>query len=267
MIQSKKITFGYGSQPLLQDVHLHVKPGTFNAFIGPNGSGKTTLLKIMCGELLPDDGEILLKKKNIQDYKPKEKAQIQAAIFQGSAIRFPFSCLEVVLMGLYPHREMGSGHGSSDIEEALKFMAYTDTDHFAERPITELSGGEMQRVLLARALIQKPEVLFLDEAFSAMDVEKRAKGLALVKEYVVKTGLTVVAVMHDLNMAYTFADQVVLLQEGTVYAKGTADQVMTEKNIESVFKIPMTRVDGVGFLPAGLRAMVESGQLKEESAS
>jgi len=227
----------YGSVKVLSDITLEVKPGCFLGILGPNGSGKSTLLKSLSRVLKPHCGSILIDKEDIYTLKPKQIAQKMAVVPQFSNVGFNFSVIDVVLMGRNPHMGDFQMETAKDVEIARKAMELTNTWNFANRPINELSGGEAQRVIIARALAQEPKILLLDEPISHLDIINQIEIMDLVKNLCVKNGLIVLAVIHDLNIASRYCDMILMLKDSKVFALGSVESVMTSANIQSVFGV------------------------------
>lgn len=248
MIRIEKVNFAYHTEPVLKDLNISLEEKTFSTIIGPNGSGKTTLMNLLTKNSKNQNGLIHLKGESIEGYSIENFACMAAVINQNEQIKFPFSCLEVILMGRKPHVGRFGKLNDKDFEIVHEVMELTNTTKFIDTPITEISGGEYQRVMLARALAQEPEVLFLDEAFSAMDLSYKLHFLKLIKNLVDNKRITVVAVMHDLNLAYRFSDCVCILKEGMLKAIGQPKQILTEKIISDVFGVEAEHVPDKGFL-------------------
>lgn len=227
----------YGSVKILEDVSLSVKEGDFVGILGPNGSGKTTLLKSISRILKPHRGTILLNKADIYSLKGVEVARQMAVVPQDSAIGFSFAALDVVLMGRNPHMTRFQMESAKDLAIARKVMKLTNIWHLAERPINELSGGEKQRVIIARALAQEPKILLLDEPLTHLDINNQLETMDLVKELCVKEGLIVLAVFHDLNLAARYCTSAILLKSGRIFSAGSLDDVLTSENIKNVFSV------------------------------
>jgi iron complex transport system ATP-binding protein len=227
----------YGSTKILSGVTLEVKPGDFVGILGPNGSGKTTLLKSISRVLKPHVGAILIDKDDIYSIKPVDVAKKMAVVPQDSSVGFNFSVMDVVLMGRNPHLGRFQMESPKDVEIAKKAMQLTNTWHLVDRQINELSGGERQRVIIARALAQEPQILLLDEPISHLDIINQLELMDLVKGLCDKKQLAVLAVIHDLNMAARYCTSIMMLKEGTVYAFGEVDKVLTTENIRNVFDV------------------------------
>lgn len=227
----------YGSTKILENVNLSTKEGDFVGILGPNGSGKSTLLKSISRTLKPYKGTILLNEKDIYTMKGVDLAKQMGVVPQDNAISFTFTALEVVLMGRSPHMTRFQMESANDMAIARKAMELTNTWHMAQRPINELSGGERQRVIIARALAQEPKVLLLDEPLTYLDIINQLEIMDLVKSLCVSEGLTVMAVVHDLNLAARYCNYALLLKNGKVFAAGSLEDVMTSANIKSVFQV------------------------------
>jgi iron complex transport system ATP-binding protein len=221
----------------LEDVSLSVREGDFVGVLGPNGSGKTTLLKSISRTLKPCRGTILLNKADIYSLKSIDVAKQLAIVPQDSNIGFSFAALDIVLMGRNPHMSRFQMEGNKDIAIARKAMTLTNTWQFAERPINELSGGEKQRVIIARALAQEPRILLLDEPLTHLDIVNQLEIMDLVKDLCVKERLIVIAVFHDLNLAARYCTSAVMLKKGKVFSAGDIAEVLTSENIKSVFNV------------------------------
>lgn len=227
----------YGSVKILENVSLSVNEGDFVGILGPNGSGKTTLLKSISRTLKPYKGTILLDKTDIYSMKSVDLAKHMAIVPQESNIGFSFTALDIVLMGRNPHMKRFQMESEKDMTIVRKAMNRTNTWHLADRPINELSGGEKQRVVIARALAQEPQVLLLDEPLTHLDMINQLEIMDLVKELCAKEHLIVLAVIHDLNLAARYCTSAILLKNCKVFAAGTLEQVLTSENIKSVFHV------------------------------
>jgi iron complex transport system ATP-binding protein len=227
----------YGSVKVLEDVSLSVKGGDFVGILGPNGSGKTTLLKSISRTLKPHKGTILLNKTDIYSLKSVDVAKQMAVVPQETSIGFNFSALDIVLMGRNPHMKRFQMESEKDITVARKVMNLTNIWHLAERPINELSGGEKQRVIIARALAQEPKILLLDEPLTHLDIMNQLEIMDLVKDLCVKEKLVVLAVFHDLNLAARYCDSAIMLKDSKIFAAGGLAEVLTSENIKNVFHV------------------------------
>ncbi len=240
-IEVSELSFSYGRRAVLDRVSFAVERGAMLGILGPNGSGKTTLLKILSGVLRPAGGVNLAGKK-IASYGRRELSRLCAVVQQEPQIHFPYTAAEIVLMGRASHHGALALEGRKDLEVARASMALTDSLAFADRYLHELSGGEKQRVLIARALAQEPQILLLDEPSAFLDLKHQLQVFELLRRLNRERGLTIVAALHDLNLAAFFFPRLVLLREGTIYRDGAPIQVLTEQTIEEVYGIRV-RVD------------------------
>ena len=227
----------YGSVKVLEDVSLSVKGGDFVGILGPNGSGKTTLLKSISRILKPHKGTILLNEADIYSLKSVDVAKQMAVVPQDTSIGFNFAALDIVLMGRNPHMKRFQMENEKDMAVARKVMTLTNIWHLAERPINELSGGEKQRVIIARALAQEPKILLLDEPLTHLDIVNQMEIMDLVKDLCEKEKLIILAVFHDFNLAARYCNSAIMLKEGKIFAAGSLTEVLTSENIKSVFNV------------------------------
>ncbi len=239
----RDVVFGY-DKPFLHVPELRVEEGSFYAVVGPNGAGKTTLMKLMAGIYKPWEGEVSIDGEPLRYEDRKWIAKKVAIVSQSVDWNLSLSVYEIVSMGRYPHgeKEIRSEVGAEVVYDA---MVSVNVEKFMDRAFSELSGGEAQRALIARALAQQPEFLLLDEPISHLDIYHQVAVLELCKR-IVKNGMTVVAVLHDLNMAGWFADVIILLQDGKIRSVGDVISVLNAELIEEVFGVSMLgyRVDG-----------------------
>lgn len=235
IIDIKNINFRYDKSPVLDGISLGIKPGSFVSIIGPNGSGKTTLLKSISGILSPEDGSVLIRGKDLRKYKKRELARFMAFVPQNTALDFAFSVMDVVLMGRAPFKKAFESETMEDIRIAERVMDMTNLLGLREKKITEISGGERQRTILACALAQTPEIMFLDEPVSSLDIQHQIEVMSILKRLNIKSGMTIVMVLHDLNLAAEYSDVVVLMKDGKLLYNGTPKDVITASNIEGVY--------------------------------
>jgi iron complex transport system ATP-binding protein len=226
---------GYNGAAVLQGVCIRLGESEFVGVIGPNGSGKTTLLRSMSRVLAPIGGSVTLGGRDIRSIPAREFARRVAVVPQETLVAFDFTVLEIVLMGRSPRLGRFAVEGARDTQIALDALNRTATAHLAERHLNALSGGERQRVLVARALAQEPEALLLDEPTSHLDISFQFEIMDLVKSLNRERGISVVAVLHDLNLASQYCDRLILIGEGSVQADGSPDQVITAETIRRVY--------------------------------
>ena len=236
-IRMEHIHFFHGNTQVLNDVTCRFSPGRFYAVLGPNGSGKTTLLDLMCGFRTPESGRVILGNDPVASLARRRVAQNISLVSQSYEINFPFLVKEVVMMGRHPHIDRFSRPSHADRRAVRQAMEMTGITHLENRHITELSGGEKQRCVFARALCQDAPVLLLDEAFSSMDIHHSFHLLGLVKRAVQEEKKTVIAVLHDINLAAGFCHEMVFLKNGQIAAMGKTDAVLTRDTIQTVFNM------------------------------
>lgn len=251
MIQISDLSYAYGRKPLFDAVSLELDPGQFISILGPNGCGKSTLLNLITGYLTPTTGRVAISGHQIHAMKDLQRAQLFTMVRQQQGNLFPYRCADYILLGRRPHRHMLEDYTEEDIRIAEAVMATTFTEPFSEKLLHELSGGEFQRVVFAKALAQQTAYLFLDEAFSAMDIYHTIKCMDILKQMVRSQQATVVCVMHDMNMAYRYSDSIVLMKEGSVVGAGKPKDVLTETSIKAVYGIDVEYIKNKGFLIQG----------------
>lgn len=230
------VTFAYASHTVLRGIEIDIQKGDFLAVVGPNGSGKSTLLKVISGALRPITGSVLINSKEVTRTSHKARAQIMAFLGQMEHTDFPFTALDVVLLGRYCRQKRFQRETPKDLDVARRAMELTRSSHLASRPIDSLSGGERQRVLIARALAQEPEILLLDEPTTFLDISSQVGILNLLKRLNEDYHMTIISVFHDLNLAAGYARKMLMLDAGRVYAFGSPAEVLTEQNIQNVYK-------------------------------
>lgn len=234
-LQVHNLTFSYGSTDVLKGIQLNLKLGDVVSIVGPNGTGKTTLLKCMTAIYKTTNKTVFLQDKDIQSYQASELAKLQGYVPQHTTTSFPLTVIETIMLGRKPYIKWGVRPVDLKIVEDI--MEYLGITHMAERYIDELSGGERQKVLLARALAQEPEVLMLDEPTSALDIRHQLEVLELLKGLAKTKHQLIVLILHDLELASRYSDHVILLKEGAIFASGTPQAVLTEKHIEEVYGV------------------------------
>lgn len=229
----KNVSAGYGKRRVLDHVSVSFASNQLTGIIGPNGSGKSTLLKCIYRILKPAEGEICLGEQNIQQLSYRESATKIAVLAQHHTGGFDFSVEEVVLLGRTPYKGITEGNTKRDKEIALHAMKETGVDSMADRRYSLLSGGEQQRVMLARALTQETPCLILDEPTNHLDITYQIQIMDLVST----RNLTVVAAIHDLNMAALYCDKLVAMQNGQVIAEGSPAEILTPQRIWDLYHV------------------------------
>ena len=233
-IELRGVSFGYAAEVVVRDVSFRVAPGELVGIIGPNGSGKSTLLRLMSGYRRPWQGQVRLDGRPVERRDRRELGRLVGVVPQDTAVTFPFSVTEMVLFGRTPHVGGFGFERDRDLAAARRAMERTDTTHLARRAVTELSGGERQRVILARALAQEPAILLLDEPAAFLDIRHEVEMYDLLRD-LQRGGMTVVSVLHDLNIAALYCDRLLLLHEGRLARAGTPAEVITYPTLTAVY--------------------------------
>jgi iron complex transport system ATP-binding protein len=257
MLEASRITFRVGNKTLLSEVAVSFAPGRLHLIIGPNGAGKSTLIKVLSGLLRPQAGRVEYEGADIRNASESDLAKRRAVLSQAVEVAFPLTVREVVMMGRYPH--FGGRPGPLDEKIVDELVEFFDLAEFVERNYQTLSGGERQRVNFARVLSQLWRIdsreasvytstrsvcryLFLDEPLTFLDIRHQLEFMKKVRSFTDAPDVVTVGVVHDLNLAARFADQIVLLHRGQVVATGTAAEVLTPEHIRSVFGVEPTFV-------------------------
>jgi iron complex transport system ATP-binding protein len=214
---------------------MKAEPGQILGLVGPNGSGKSTLIKGMAGVIDLSSGCILIDSHDIRTIKQDKLARLVATVPQSPVLPGAFTAFEVVLMGRTPYLGLLRYEGGKDLAIAWQAMEVTHTQSFAERRVSEISGGERQRLVIARALTQQPKTMLLDEPTANLDINHQVEILNLVKSLCLEQSLTVIIALHDLNLAAQYCDWMVMLNGGKVYAEGTPVDILTAQNIKKVY--------------------------------
>ncbi|MFA7542975.1 MAG: ABC transporter ATP-binding protein [Candidatus Cloacimonadaceae bacterium] len=239
MIIVKNLSYSYSESPVLQEISLELPASGFSVLVGPNGAGKSTLLYLLMGYLLPKTGKISLYNKDIKQYRPQELAAEIAFIPQESHSEFDYLVKDTVLMGRYPYLGLWQPYGKEDEESVAKALEMMQLNDLKERYLSELSGGEKQRVYLARALAQNTKYILLDESLSQLDINFQVEIIRLLKELSTAQGKAIVLVSHNLNLAANYADKMILLKQGRLIANGTPNEVMQEALLAKLFDLPL----------------------------
>jgi iron complex transport system ATP-binding protein len=229
------LSFNYSNIPILKKINLEIGMGEVLSIVGPNGSGKSTLLKCINCILKPKHNSILIDGKDTRKLNLKELSRLMGYVPQNSTSSFPFTVFDVVMMGRKPYIHWSIGERDNEI--VAQMLDFFGIGHLAMRHFNELSGGEQQKVIIARALAQQPKLMLLDEPTSALDIRHQLEILCILKSLTQSNERSVIVTMHDLNLASRFSDRMVMLKKGEIYALGTPETVLTEKNIEDVYGI------------------------------
>ena len=241
MITLEHIGVSYGSRRILEDLNLSVEDHCITAVMGPNGCGKTTLLRCIGGLLSPTDGRVLLNGKPVGGYTPRELAQRVAFVHQRAQTDFEFSAFEIVLMGRNPYQRRLQNESQADWDIVERCMRQTGTWDLRFAVPSQMSGGELQRVMIARAMAQQTPVLLMDEPVSNLDIAHQLEVMRLLRADKEKT---ILIVIHDLNLALQFCDRLLLLHDGSVQYAGPVAQGLTPENISKVYGVDAHISDG-----------------------
>jgi iron complex transport system ATP-binding protein len=242
ILELRDITYRYPASPrdAVRGVSLAVGAGQFHAVLGPNGSGKTTLVRLALGAVAPTAGSAEILQRPTRAWERRELARIVGVVPQREDNLFPQRVRETVLLGRYPHLSLFGAERAEDHQAVDRALAACDATHLADRWIWTLSGGEYQRVRVARALAQEPRLLVLDEPGVSLDVRHEMELFELVRGLVDRAGLGVLMITHHVNLAARYADTVLLLANGAPEAAGTPAAVLTRETVERVFAWPVT---------------------------
>jgi iron complex transport system ATP-binding protein len=238
-IELVDVCFAFNARPVLDGISLRIAAGERTALIGPNGVGKTTLLRVISGVLTPETGSVRLDGRPLSSISRRELARKIAIVPQEFAVPFPFTARELVELGRTPHLRFWAGTGRADRDAVSRAMELTDTAMFGERIFNELSGGERQRLLIGMALAQEPEILLLDEPTQQLDITRQAEILDLVCNLNSGQGLTVVAAIHDLNLAARYFKRLIVLRGGSVLADGPPTEVLSRDLLQKAYEGPV----------------------------
>lgn len=239
MLTADRVSFAYrsGTSPVIDEVSLTIAPGAMVGVLGPNGSGKTTLLKMLGGTLAPSAGEILFNRRPLRRWHRRDLARRIALVPQETQAPFDYTVLDIVLMGRFPHLGTFALEGPADLAIARDALAATGTSAFEDRPFSTLSGGEKQRVVIASALAQAPELLLLDEPTASLDLGHQLDVSLLLTRLNRDQGATMVLSTHDLNLAAALCRELILLRAGRVIAQGRTDDVLTPETVRALYGV------------------------------
>ncbi|HEY9061701.1 MAG TPA: ABC transporter ATP-binding protein [Pseudobacteroides sp.] len=237
LITIEKLNWVYGHNKVLDDISLTIYEGGVYGIIGPNGSGKTTLLKNMARCLMPEKGSIHLNEKDLTQFSNNTLAKEIAYVPQSTDMEFEFSVMDMVLMGRSPYIKRFQSESTSDINIAENAMKVTNTWHLRDKNINMISGGERQRVIIARALAQKTNIMLLDEPVSQLDIHHQIEILDILKRLSMDKKVSVILSLHDLNMAAQFCDKLILMDKGKIFKEGLPHDIIKEDIVYSVYGV------------------------------
>ena len=259
----RDVTFAYGEFLVLSHVSLDLPTGSFAALIGANGAGKTTILNLACGSLRPSQGQVTLDGHDLSHMAPRQRARRIAMVPQSLNVPFAFTVRELVALGRTPYAHPLRGERRADRDAVDRALEVTDTARFADRGVLDLSGGERQRVIVALALAQEPDLLLLDEPTANLDIANQLAILDIIRELHRRDGLTVLAAIHDLNLAGLYFDRILAVDRGRIVADGPPRAVLVPEIIGAVYGTPVQVVDHPSE-PVPLVALVRHGHLPVE---
>lgn len=245
MLSLSHVNAYYEHTQALRDISLHISRGENLCILGPNGCGKTTLLRAMAG-LIPSNGEITLDGKNIHKMKRKEVASRIAIMSQTSTVYFSYTVYEAVMLGRYQHIKrsiFGGTPSQKDHDCVEEWLEATGLSSIRKKQLDELSGGQLQRVFLAQAMVQEPEIILLDEPTNHLDVKYQLELVSHLKEWSKTKNRTVIGVFHDINLALRLSDELLFLKNGQIAGKGVADEIITASFLHDIYD-----VDIVGYM-------------------
>ncbi len=234
-LQAKDLAFSYNSHPILDNVNFEIAPARLVSIVGPNGSGKSTLIKCIDRIVSPKGGSILIDRKDVTKMTRMDVAKYLSYVPQSSVRVFPTNVFDTILMGRRPHIGwMGSENDEEKVWDVLRLL---NIEGLAMSNFNELSGGQQQKVLIARALVQESEVMLLDEPTSSLDIWHQLDVMSIIRDVVKKREITALMALHDLNLASTFSDRIIMMKKGKIVATGDPASVITAENIASVYRV------------------------------
>ena len=234
-IEMQNVWLGYGHKAVLKDITFQVRPGEMIGLIGPNGCGKTTIIRALSRIISPCSGKILLNGKAVTKIPRRDLARLLGVVPQMPLLPSAFTAFEIVLMGRNPHLDLFQYEGPKELAITWQAMEKTGTESLAGRRVSELSGGEIQCLLIARVLAQETKAILLDEPTANLDIGRQVEILDLIKNLCSENNLAVLAALHDLNLASQYCDRLILINDGRIHAEGTPAKVITSRNIKEVY--------------------------------
>lgn len=259
ILSVENLHFSYGKNEVLKGVSMDFYNGTFYGIIGPNGCGKSTLLKNLYGYFSPSEGQVSIYEKDISRMKAKKRAKYIAYVPQETNTGFDFTVYDVIAMGRTPYHTPFSAMSAEDNDKIIEAMEETSTLNLKDKNINELSGGEKQRTILARAFAQDSEIILMDEPVSMLDINHQVEIMDLARSLADKNNKTIICVLHDLNLAAQYAQHIFLMSDGHLIKSGMPDEVLTKEIITDVYHVPV-RVDNDP--ESGLKTVVPLSRLR-----
>lgn len=248
MLSIKQLFFAYDKKNVLEDINFDIDSGDFCAIIGPNGSGKSTLLKAIAG-ILPSKtaGSVYLQDTTIEEFSARELAKIVSYVPQKQDVVFDFSVFDTILMGRNPYQNRWEGGNAKDREIVMDVMSKTNLTNLKDRMLGQLSGGEMQRVMIARAMAQQTPLMLLDEPLSNLDIAHKYEVMDILRQLNRQNHTTILIILHDFTFVKQYASKSILIQNGKLQMFSSTDEVLTSDNIRSAFDLSSDyQIDGMG---------------------
>ena len=243
VLEIKNLNIDYNGIKALENLNLDLKKGKFYTILGPNGAGKSTLLKAISKNLDNHKGTIFIEGTDIKDLKIKNLARRISMVPQETSIDFDLMGEEIVLMGRIPHLKRLEKEGSHDLAIVKEAMRKTNTLHLRNRSVTKMSGGEKQRVVVARALAQEAGIMLLDEPVSQLDLHNQIEIMNIIRGLVDKEGLTAICVLHDINLAVNYSDEIIIMKDGHLVSKGSPEDIIRQDIIEETYGIKVNIIE------------------------
>ena len=241
------VSFSYGEREILSGLDLDIPKKRLVSIVGVNGSGKTTLFNLLTGLKKAKSGKILFLGEELSKMKSRDRSEKFSVLHQGIALSFPYSCIELVIFGLFPFMSRFQKLTDKDYARVKKAMELTDTYQFASKPFSSLSGGEKQRVFLARAIVGSPKVIFLDESMSELDVSGKIKMTKLIKAYAEENDAYIIEISHDISLSYQLSDYLIAMKNGKITASGEPKKVIDEQFFRDNFSVEAEIIEEKGF--------------------
>lgn len=259
-MEVKNLEFSYRKSPILKGLNFNINKGEFVCIIGPNGSGKSTLLKNLNNFYKPSNGEVFIEGRDINDYKKRDLAKIIGFVAQDTVINYDFTVKDIVMMGRHPYKRRFQKEDNDDLKIVNDVMKMTNTLKLKDRIITEISGGERQRVLIAKTLAQDPSIILFDEPTSHLDINHQLELLILLRMLNKEKRTTIVLVIHDINLAARFSDSIILLNEGNIISSGNPKDVITVENLRKAYNLNVAietnkYINAISLTPISLRSI------------
>lgn len=242
MIESKHLSFSYGKHLVLEDINLTLQDTGFYGIMGPNGAGKSTLVKLLARILPADKKTIFYEHKDIHEYQGKELAKYISYVPQNTSIEYEFTVMDILKMGRYPHLGRFDNLDAHDVKCIEEAIAITDIENLVDKKVTEISGGELQRTLIARTLVQDTKIILLDEPISHLDIKYQKETIKLLQEIVREKEKLVIAVLHDVNVCSRYCDYVIVLENKKAIL-GKPEEVLTRERMEEVYHTEVMMVE------------------------